>query len=853
MSKKCPKCGADNKDNAVICTSCYTFFDKDQGNNGEKITEKRSQKYEKILNDTANIYKEHVIKIKENEDIKDIVTQNESNDNFDVNKILDKIKKIEPIAEEIINNEDKNTKGEDVENDDNFKNKNLTSNDDAENIIYIEDEPSKSNEDRNFVKNEDNSEDSNDINEDIIDEVVAAEHNENDYSSRILIDNSKINFPEEDKTQTNSSSNTKTLKLKNKDKYVDDNDLEAADKDDEYENAINVFETLSNKKNKLFFKSKKEETKPVNNPVKNEKKYEKPRNVEIRGKKKAKKHVLTINKLIKNSIIISMSLLFVLALIFFIGKRSQRKTLDEAIVLLNSDNNLSYMEIYNSLVNKGYSTIDIEESLSKVSINFSENALNAAYQCAKDTNKLNNKLDVKTLLVNKQFFDNEVNFVMQSIDWDRYLQTFVDECILKAKELDKKSILMMIRDANFSNEEITNIEKYEGWPRLASKNLLSYINDKKAGKNAALEYLLSLDYTPEEIDKASKEIDWNKTAKNYLTNILKSDVNIEASRNSFKSILESAGFEEEVINAVLDKEDFSSYAKEELNDYLSANEDAINKKDILQKFIDKGFNDKEVNEAMARVDWKNMSLTAIKTYDDGNKSLKELLDKLRDLGYSEEEIEYAYANYNWDTHTIYYIKNLIDEGKAGGKNNVIQLLTVNNYPLATINSSIKNFDFNLEALKSLNNYLSKIENCSKNKARDYLKELKYEDNEINYAIDSSTINWSSKAINFLNYVGYDSRISARNILEAQGYTDNEISSVINNLEGNGSWRSMCLTRLNVLLSDKDTAGLCQEHLGFETKNGGTYSVLKSEQYTEEEINYANSQINWPINCEITPS
>ena len=553
------------------------------------------------------------------------------------------------------------------------------------------------------------------------------------------------------------------------------------------------------------------------------------------------------HKVIKRSIIISAILACAVISIVVIVRINKEKEMNAYCARLAANNDISYINLLNGMLEKGYSEDDSFKSIEALNIDFSENALNIIYTVAKDSNKLSSKEDVRKILESKNFANSEIEKAMSIVEWDKYLTIYIEACISKTKELDKNTIIKSIQSTGFTNNEVEYIKKNVDWSKLAKKNLNTFLNNEELHtKDEAKAFLEEKGYSEKDIETTFKDYEWDVYAYQYLTKYLQKQeengVSIESSRINYAKILEDAKFDEEEIELVMGRFDFASYATSKIDTLINDGGTFIDKSKVKESLEKEGYTEEEIEAALKDTDWNATAITSLKSLDNAKLSKKEMLQKLTDAKYDEKEIEYATKNYNWDEQSTKYLGYLRSQKLNGNEEHLRNVLENGGYTTEEINKLItslnfeKNVDWFEEAAKEDLKSISNSDNFTKKKAEDYLTSLNYGKNEISVAIKSYN-DWKTCARNYLNTIEINSRVEARENLKSEGFENTSESKEIDYAINEYSWGNKCISYATSLYEQLSDCEKYKEYMiYYNNKSKSTiYSALSKGEYTDNEI------------------
>lgn len=216
--------------------------------------------------------------------------------------------------------------------------------------------------------------------------------------------------------------------------------------------------------------------------------------------------------------------------------------------------------------------------------------------------------------------------------------------------------------------------------------------------------------------------------------------------------------------------------------------------------------------------------------------------------YTESEADYAIANinFNWHQSLIDGITNDLNYGGGYSRSYLVEMYTDEyiGFTEEEVNQVITelNPDFNEQALKRLSTYLSWNEDATKQNAISELENYDFTEEEIEYAMEHITHNWSEGIISSYYSIeetngehNYYSKGQAIQILTSEGYgfSEEEVSEALDTLEID--FAQYALQNANKFIINAYNGVATPDNVRF---------YLTNVLFTEEEINYAIANINF---------
>ena len=569
--------------------------------------------------------------------------------------------------------------------------------------------------------------------------------------------------------------------------------------------------------------------------------------------------------IVQRSIAISVVLALAIVAVVVVSRINRSKELKVYTNNLVGDQNVSYQQLYDALLEKGYSEKEILGVIADLNIDFNEFALNVLYSAALDTNKLASKKDAENLLIKNGFTASEIDNAMQSADWNNFLTIYINQCVSKKKVLDKKTIMKSIKDAGYSEQEIQFVDNNIDWAKLAKKNINAYTSGEELHtKDDINVYLLDLGYSEKDIAKTFEEYEWDIYAYTYLTKYLeikeKEGDTIELSRPIYTDILTKAGFSAEEIANVMARYDFAGQATSKVDALITTGKDFVNKSELKKALAKEGYTTEEIEKALAETDWNEAAISSLKSLDNAKFSKNEMLKTLKDAEYSEKELEYATTKYEWTVQGLKYIDYLKSQKKNGNETYLRTSLKEAGYTSDEIDKMIKSLNFEKsvdwfeEAAKNDLNSIKDNDNFTRNKAKQYLTELHYGDKEINSALASiSYSDWKRLASNYLSSADFKTRIEAREKLQNEGFINSNENKEIDYALQSVNWTNKCKECARSLYDQNDSDTKCLDYKKYKKQEDGTASIEQSLQlaeFTSDEIRSALNEIFASSPCNI---
>lgn len=582
----------------------------------------------------------------------------------------------------------------------------------------------------------------------------------------------------------------------------------------------------------------------------------KKRKTIIKGKTKA---VSKNQSIIRRSIALSAAVACIIITIVVVSRVNREKELNAYCARLAANNDISYTNLYNGLLEKGYSEDESFKAIESLGIDFADNALNVIYSISEDSNKLSSKDEVRNILINKGFANSEIDKAMSIVDWSKYLNTFITACIAKTKELDKNTIIRTIEEAKFTTTEVEYVKRNSDWTKLAKKNLSSFLDGEELHtKTEAKDYLVEKGYSEQDIEETFKVYEWDSYAYQYLTKYLKQQEEegkaIDSSRITYTKILEDAEFDETEIELVIGRFDFASYAKSKIDTTISEGSDFVDKNKVKEALEKEGYTEEEIASALKETDWNAAAISSLKALDNRKLSKKDMIQKLIDAGYSDAEIAHVNKNYDWANQAKSYLSLLRSQKQTGSEDYLKGILKEQSYSDDEINALLGSVDqlnnYFTNAIKEDLNDIMDSSKISRAKATKELSDLHYNSVDIKSALNTiKESEWKEKASEYIASININSRAEARKTLKNEDFTVDEINYAINNSGIN--WSTVCIDYAKTIFNQNDNATKkhdCELHTNDEKTS--IERTLEDAEFTSDEINKAIASVFTTSACKI---
>lgn len=411
------------------------------------------------------------------------------------------------------------------------------------------------------------------------------------------------------------------------------------------------------------------------------------------------------------------------------------KALEYANTLLESNEGFSAYGLDMELSKKGFNRQDILYALSKIEVDWDEQALKSAKYFL--NSKPSTRCELESMLIRKDYFWEQVDYVMTSdkIDWFDQAKLFLTKYI--EKEVDgytKEDLINVLNQNGFEYEEVTHAIKENNidWQKQARLLARKYIYTEIYGysKTGLVKKLQQDGFIYIEAFEAVKDLNKSKKDENLWEEqaLIRANKLIESAAYSKVSLAKSldwVGFYPKEIDYAVEKVIFEeipvNWEEQAIRQLESRINDAYGhyesytKKDWFEYLKREKFTSNQSQSAIDSIDidWKNYAAQLASIYlNNYLYSQFHLIENMKCGDFTDDEIDYALNNIfiNWNYQAVRKARDLVENDYISSTSSLINSLT-NTYQFtneqavyAATNSDLDFLAIAIEAAENFINY-----------------------------------------------------------------------------------------------------------------------------------------------------